>query len=100
MVIDTDERIEVLHRALCEMDIARDIRINLSPSVEYSGYTYLKIYSKAASKRHMTQKLKEHVNAQRVTTFGSVEGEYDIYIDDDGGSSAVRTLKRLYERSL
>lgn len=97
MVIDTDERIEALHKALCGGDIARDTRINLSKSVEYPDYTYLKIYSLGASKRNMTEKLKKYVGAEKVVTFGSVEGEYDIYIDDDGGNSAVKTLKKLYE---
>lgn len=97
MVIDTNDRIDMLYKALCEGNIARDTRINLSESVEYPGFTYIKIYSKNASKKHMTEKLKEFANAEKVVTFGSVEGEYDIFIDDDGGNSAVKTLKKLYE---
>lgn len=97
MVIDTDEKTEALYQALCDGDIARDTRINLSQSVEYPGYTYIKIYSKNASKKYMTEKLKKYTKAEKVITFGSVEGEYDIYIDDDGGTSAVKTLKKLYE---
>lgn len=97
MVVDTDERIDALHKALCDGDIARDTRINLSKSVEYSGYTYIKIYSLGACKRNMTEKLKMYVGTEKAVTFGSVEGEYDIYIDDDGGNSAVKTLKKLYE---
>lgn len=97
MVIDTDDRIDMLYKALCEGNIAKDTRINLSESVEYPGYTYIKIYSKNASKKHMTERLKKLANAEKVVTFGSVEGEYDIFIDDDGGNSAVKTLKKLYE---
>lgn len=97
MVIDTDDKTEALYQALCDGDIARDTRINLSQSVEYPGYTYIKIYSKNASKKYMTEKLKKYTKAEKVITFGSVEGEYDIYIDDDGGTSAVKTLKKLYE---
>lgn len=70
----------------------------MSESAECSGYTYIKIYSKNASKRNMIEKLKKYVGAERVVTFGSVEGEYDIFIDDDGGNSAVKTLKKLYEK--
>lgn len=97
MVIDTNDRIDMLYKALCEGNIARDTRINLSESVEYPGFTYIKIYSKNASKKHMTQRLKQLTNAEKVVTFGSVDGEYDIVIDDDGGNSAVKTLKKLYE---
>lgn len=100
MVIDTDERIDNLSRLLCENDIASETRINLSFSVEYPGYTYLKIYSKNACKKNMTEKLMQYVHAEKTVTFGSVEGEYDIFIDDDGGNSAVKTLKRLYEGSM
>lgn len=98
MVIDTHERIEQVYKALCDGDIARDTRINLSKSVEYEGYTYIKIYSKNASKKHMIEKLKDYAHTDKVITFGSVEGEYDIFIDDDGGNSAVKTFKKLYER--
>ena len=97
MVIAENEKADALYHALCEGNIARDTRINLSESVEYPGYTYIKIYSKNASKKHMTDKLKNYVDVKNIVTFGSVEGEYDIYIDDDGGNSAVKTLKRLYE---
>lgn len=98
MVIDTDEKTETLYKTMCQGNIARDARINLSKSEEYPGYTYIKIYAKNASKKHMMEKLKKYTGAEKVVTFGSVEGEYDIYIDDDGGSSAVKTLKRLYEK--
>lgn len=98
MVIDTDEKTDALYKALCQGNIARDARITLSKSTEYPGYTYTKIYAKNASKKHMTEKLKKYAGTEKVVTFGSVEGEYDIYIDDDGGSSAVKTLKRLYEK--
>jgi len=98
MVVDTDERIENLFTVLCRENIASETRINLSKSAEYPGYTYLKIYSKEASKKNMTEILKKYADAENVITFGSVEGEYDIYIDDDGGNSAVKTLKKLYER--
>ncbi len=97
MVIDTDERIEILKKILCEKNIAARTRITITSSAEYPGCTYLKIYSENTSKRNMTEKLKKYVDAEKTVTFGSVEGEYDIFIDDDGGSSAVKTLKRLYE---
>lgn len=98
MVIDTNDKIDMLYKALCEGDIARDTRINISQSAEFPEYTYLKIYSKTASKNNMIEKLKERIGVEKIVTFGSVEGEYDIFIDDDGGNSTVKTLKKLYER--
>ena len=58
LVIAENEKADALYRALCEGDIARDTRVNMSESAEYSGYTYIKIYSKNASKRNMIEKLK------------------------------------------
>lgn len=97
MVLAEDDKISCLHDALRAGDIDMEARVTLSPAAEYEGYTYLKIYSKEASKANMLKKLKERVQSEKVVTFGSVEGEYDVYIDDDGGNSAVKTLKRLYE---
>lgn len=31
-----------------------------------------------------------------VVTFGSIPGEYDVYVHDGGGNSAVKAFKRLY----
>lgn len=97
MVLAEDDKISCLHDTLRAGDIDMEASVTLSPAAEYEGYTYLKIYSKEASKANMLKKLKERVQSEKVVTFGSVEGEYDVYIDDDGGNSAVKTLKRLYE---
>ncbi len=98
MVLDTAEKTENLYRALCAGNVSVDTRINITESVEYPGYMYTKIYSKSASRKNMTEVLKRYTGAENVITFGSVEGEYDIFINDDGGNSAVKTLKKLYER--
>ena len=60
------------------------VRIVLSPASEYPGCTYLKI-------------LQARTGAERVITFGSIPGQYDVYVHDDGGNSTVKMLKKLYE---
>ena len=32
-----------------------------------------------------------------VVTVGSIPGAYDIFVNDDGGNSAVKAIKKLYE---
>ncbi|MGN0584394.1 MAG: HAD hydrolase family protein [Ruminococcus sp.] len=70
-------------------------RITASVS-EYKGFSYLKIFSGNASKTEMIKKLKEHTGAEKTVTFGSIKGEYDVYINDGGGNSVVKKLKKLY----
>lgn len=78
-------------------EIGDAVRIVLSPAAEYEGYTYVKIYTKQACKANMLKILKERTGAEKIVTFGSIPGEYDVYVHDDGGNSAVKALKKLYE---
>lgn len=78
-------------------EIGDAVRIVRSPAAEYEGYTYLKIYTKQACKANMLKILKERTGAEKIVTFGSIPGEYDVYVHDDGGNSAVKALKKLYE---
>ena len=44
--------------------------------------------------------LGSRIGAEQVITFGSIPGQYDVYVHDDGGNSAVKMLKKLYEGQL
>lgn len=52
-----------------------------------------------ASWRHTTHQetWKALLNLDKVITFGSVEGRYDVCIEDTGKDELVKTLKKLYE---
>ena len=67
---------------------------------QYEGYTYLKVYAANACKANMLKILQKRIGAERVITFGSIPGQYDVYVHDDGGNSAVKMLKKLYEGQL
>ena len=41
--------------------------------------------------------LGSRIGAEQVITFSSIPGQYDVYVHDDGGNSAVKMLKKLYE---
>ena len=73
------------------------VRLTLSPASEYPGYTYLKVYSPDATKANMLKILQTRTGAEKVVTFGSIPGQYDVYVHDDGGNSAVKMMKRLAE---
>lgn len=72
------------------------VRVMLYPASEYEGYTYLKVYAANACKANMLKILQTRIGAERVITFGSIPGQYDVYVHDDGGNSAVKMLKKLY----
>ena len=73
------------------------VRVMLYPASEYEGYTDLKVYAADACKANMLKILQTRIGAERVITFGSIPGQYDVYVHDDGGNSAVKMLKKLYE---
>ena len=56
---------------------------------------YLKVFSPKASKENMMSKLKEHAVTEKVITFGSIRGKYDVYINDGGGNATVKKLKKI-----
>ena len=70
------------------------IRISISKS-EFEEFMYLKIFSPLATKQNMMKKLKEYAKAEDVITFGSIKGQYDVYINDGGGNGTVKRLNRI-----
>ena len=69
-------------------------RISISDS-DYEGFMYLKIFSPLASKENMMSKLKEYAGVEKIVTFGSIKGKYDVYINDGGGNATVKKLKKI-----
>lgn len=80
-----------------EDTLADTVRVALYPASEYEGYTYLKVYSRNARKDNMLKILQERIGVERVITFGSIPGQYDVYVHDDGGNAAVKMMKGLVE---
>ena len=63
----------------------------------FTGCANIKIYIKVATRENMLRNLKALLNLDKVITFGSVEGRYDVCIEDTGKDEMVKTLKKLYE---
>lgn len=85
------------YQSLEENGITKDFKVLKYPSTDYPGYTYIKIYNKNASKVHMLNMLKEMVGAKSIVTFGSIKGNYDVYMEPGNGNEIVHTLKKKYE---
>ena len=96
MVLTPDEQIPALVGRLSDA-FGSTVRIVTAPATEDPGYTYLKLYHRDARKANMLEILKERTGVDKVITFGSIPGEYDVFVHDDGGNSAVKAFKRLYE---
>lgn len=96
MVLTPDDDARRIARRI-EETLGHGVRVVLYPASEYEGCTYLKVYSRDACKTNMLKILQKRIGAERVITFGSIPGQYDVYVHDDGGNSAVKMMKRLAE---
>lgn len=100
MVLADDDSIRILYKKLCLQGVDSVSRIVVSDASEYERCSYLKIYSSLASKQNMLDILKKRINIEKTVTFGSIREEYDIFVEDDSGNTAVKTLKKIYKRRI
>ncbi len=68
-----------------------------SSSKDNPGYTYLNIYHKDAAKENMLDELKALTGLEKMVTFGTIPGQYDILIQDSNQNTVVKRMKELYE---
>ena len=66
-------------------------------SHDYPGYAYIKIYNRDATRENMLRNLMKWLNMEKAVTFGSIEGESDIYIKNADKNEMVKSLKRQFE---
>ena len=64
---------------------------------EVEGYSFLKIYDAACSREAMLRELETLMGTKKTVTFGSVQGEYDVVIDNTDGNLFVKELKSMFE---
>ncbi|MBQ2581685.1 MAG: HAD hydrolase family protein [Ruminococcus sp.] len=93
-VLETAERAKALKDELTAQ-LGGQVRVTAAES-GFDGYEYVRVYSPRASKSEMLKKLKAHTGIEKTVTFGSIKGEYDVYIGDGGGNTTVKKLKKLY----
>ena len=91
------EHITKIHQRIKDLPIAEHIRIVQSSSKDNPGYTYLNIYHKDAAKENMLAELKALTGLEKMVTFGTIPGQYDILIQDSNQNTVVKRMKELYE---
>ena len=45
----------------------------------------------------MLELLKQDLGVEKAVTFGSIEGQADVVLQDDTGNRVVKVLERMYE---
>ena len=96
-LLDKKEIMEKLYWELMEQVWIDSYRVEFHDPIRYPGCANIKIYIKDATRENMLRNLKALLNLDKVITFGSVEGRYDVCIEDTGKDEMVKTLKKLYE---
>ncbi|MFR0802795.1 MAG: hypothetical protein ACLSHX_18145 [Suilimivivens sp.] len=97
MMLYEKKIIEEFYEVLQNKGLTEKLKILKYDSVDYPGYSYIKIYNKNATREHMTEYLKAMLDLKKTVTFGSIEGKYDIVIRSGDSNRVVRELKKRYE---
>lgn len=96
MMIHESEKIGHLYEGLVQNGYGEKYRIIMYPSKDYPGYSYIKIYNKEATRANMLKELKQMLKVEKSITFGSIQGESDVWIENSDENKVVKELKRLY----
>ncbi len=96
LILEKTELLEEKYRDFLARPWAGDYRAVLSAS-PFAGYSALKIYDGAVSRRAMLEKLQARLKPAETVTFGSVPGQYDVVIESADRNRMVRELKRRFE---
>ncbi len=97
MLLDKSEKINEFSDKLNHMSYAERLRINTYKSDDYEGYSYIKIYSRNANKSYMLDYLKQTTGLIKTVTFGTIEGQYDVHVQEDNANEVVRRVRKMYE---
>ena len=96
LALDTEERIEAAREKLMKEPWFGEYRVVKNRS-EVEGYSFLKIYDAACSREAMLRELETLMGTKKTVTFGSVQGKYDVVIDNTDGNLFVKELKSMFE---
>lgn len=97
MLLDETARIHTLYEDLKHADFYEKLKILCYDSQDYPGYSYIKIYNRNAQKKNMLDYLMTKVNASRVVSFGTIEGQYTHLIEPGDSNRVVKIMKKEFE---
>jgi hypothetical protein len=97
MLLYPHDVIEAMYDKLKEAGLNKELKILKYKSEDYPGYSYIKIYNKNATKENMIEYLKSMVKVEKTVTFGSIEGRYDVIVNQGDMNKVVRMVRKIYE---
>lgn len=97
MLLDKTEKIKDFYRSLESERLTNKLRVIMYESTDYKDYSYIKIYNKNATKENMISYLRELTSINDVVTFGTIKGQYDVYINTRDVNRVVREVRKRYE---
>ena len=98
MLIYPDEKIEEIFHILQEHGITEKLKVLKYKSNDYSGYSYIKIYNKKATRQNMISYLQKFLGVSRIVTFGTVPDRYDYVVEAGNTNQVVHRIKQLFEK--
>ncbi len=97
MIIDKTPKVEHFYNELIDLEYDKKLKILNYKSEDFEGYSYIKIYNKNASKENMLIHLREKYGLGDILTFGTIEGKYDVTIEENNFNKMVRLVRGKYE---
>lgn len=97
MLINPDEETERIYSLLKAAGITEKLKVLKYKSNDYPGYSYIKIYNKAATRDNMIMYLKRNLGVDKTVTFGTVPGRYDFVVEEGNTNQVVHKIKKLFE---
>lgn len=97
MLLDKTDRINEFYKKLMAEHFVTQLRVITYESFDHTGYSYIKIYNKNATKENMIMYLKEYTSLENVVTFGTIKDQYDVFIDTEDVNKVVREVRKRYE---
>ena len=97
MLLYPHDIMESFYHVLEKEGITESLKVVFYDSVDYPGYSYIKIYNRNATKDNMIHYLKEQLKIENTVTFGTIPGKYDIVVRPGDSETTVRRLRKLYE---
>lgn len=97
MLLDKKERMDALYLAMDQAGLLKGLKILKYDSTDYPGYAYIKVYNHNAVKQNMIDYLQQNLHADKVITFGSIEGKYTYTIAPGDSNQVVKIMKKEFE---
>lgn len=97
MILDKKDKVADFYKTLMAQGITHQFRVIMYDSTDYPGYAYIKIYNKNANKENMITYLKEMLSIDDIVTFGTIEGQYDVFINTTDVNKVVKEVRKRYE---